>query len=237
MSENNKEIFLHDYTVPDYKFETLELEFNLLEEKTVVTSTIKYQRISKKTADLELIGLDLLFMDVTINGKEVDKDSYDVSSNFLTLRNLPSSGILKIKNGIDPVSNTSLEGLYKSGDIYCTQCEPEGFRKITYFLDRPDVMTKYTTKIIADKNKFPILLSNGNPIDRGELSEGKHFVTWEDPFNKPSYLFALVAGDLGVVKDTFTTVSKREIALEIYCDKGNESKCFHAMESLKKSMG
>ena len=141
----------------------------------------------------------------------------------------------KIKKKIYPHKNTELEGLYKSNGMFCTQNEPEGFRRITYFLDRPDVMAKYTTKVMADK-KYPILLSNGNKKDSGDLEDNRHFCVWEDPFAKPSYLFALVAGDLGSVKDSFQTMSGRDIELNIYCDIGNESKCFHAMESLKKAM-
>ena len=159
-----------------------------------------------------------------------------MSEKGLKIKNLPQSFTLVIENQINPKDNTILEGLYASGDILCTQNEPEGFRRITYFLDRPDVMAKYTTKIIADKKRFPVLLSNGNPIDKGELENGKHFVTWEDPFAKPSYLYALVAGDLGVVEDKYTTKSGREVLLQIFCDKGNEDKCSHAMQSLKKSM-
>jgi len=137
---------------------------------------------------------------------------------------------------IDPTSNTELQGLYKSQGIFCTQNEPEGFRRITYFLDRPDIMAKYTTKIIAQKDKYPVLLSNGNPIASGDLENGMHFVEWEDPFLKPSYLYALVAGDLGLVQDEYTTGTGRAIDLRIYCEKGNEDNCQHAMASLKKSM-
>jgi aminopeptidase N len=142
---------------------------------------------------------------------------------------------LQIKTKIYPHKNTELEGLYKSNGMFCTQNEPEGFRRITYFLDRPDVMAKYTTKVIADK-KYPTLLSNGNKKECGEVENNRHFCVWEDPFAKPSYLFALVAGDLGNITESFTTMNEREIELNIYCDKGNEPKCFHAMESLKKAM-
>ena len=149
---------------------------------------------------------------------------------------LPEEFSLQTKVRIYPQKNKALEGLYKSGQIFCTQCEAEGFRHITYFLDRPDIMAKYRVRIEGDKEKYPLLLSNGNLVERGELPEGRHFVTWLDPFKKPSYLFALVAGDLGMIKDHYVTMSGRTVVLEIYCDKGHEQRCFHAMESLKKSM-
>ena len=140
---------------------------------------------------------------------------------------------LEIENFINPEENKALDGLYKSGNIFCTQNEPEGFRRITYYLDRPDVMAKFTTKVIADKKSCPVLLSNGNPVESGDLEGVQHYVVWEDPFLKPCYLYALVAGDLGLVQDEYTTGSGRKIDLRIYCDKGNEGKCSHAMESLK----
>ena len=137
---------------------------------------------------------------------------------------------------LEPAQNTSLQGLYQSGEGICTQCEAEGFRQITYMLDRPDVLARYTTKITADKTKYPYLLSNGNRIASGELEDGRHWVEWNDPFPKPSYLFALVAGDFDLLQDTFTTKSGREVALELYVDRGNLDRASWAMESLKKSM-
>ena len=137
---------------------------------------------------------------------------------------------------LEPAQNTSLQGLYQSGEGICTQCEAEGFRQITYMLDRPDVLARYTTKITADKTKYPYLLSNGNRIASGELEDGRHWVEWNDPFPKTSYLFALVAGDFDLLQDTFTTKSGREVALELYVDRGNLDRASWAMESLKKSM-
>ncbi|MCR9205465.1 MAG: aminopeptidase N, partial [Halobacteriovoraceae bacterium] len=186
--------------------------------------------------DLILHGEELTFKSATLNGKSLGEGDYEVLKEGLLIKNAPENFELVIQNEINPEANKALDGLYKSGDIFCTQNEPEGFRRITYYLDRPDVMAKFTTKIIADKASFPVLLSNGNPVDQGDLEGGKHFMTWEDPFPKPAYLYALVAGDLGLVQDSYKTMNGRTIDLRIYCDKGNEPRCDHAMESLKKSM-
>src|SRR5690606_11420884 len=143
---------------------------------------------------------------------------------------------LEVVTEICPEENTALEGLYRSSGNYCTQCEPEGFRKITYYLDRPDVMATYTVRIAANKTACPILLSNGNRIEQGELEDGRHYAVWQDPFPKPCYLFALVAGRLVHIHDTFTTASGRKVDLYIYVDPGNEGRCAHAMQSLKHAM-
>ena len=149
---------------------------------------------------------------------------------------MPDAFTLDIETRIAPDGNTALSGLYMSGGNFCTQCEPEGFRRITYFVDRPDVMARYTTTIIADKGRFPVLLSNGNPVEAGEPGDGRHWAKWVDPHPKPSYLFALVAGDLVPVPDRFTTRSGKEVALAIWVRRGDEDKCGHAMASLKKAM-
>lgn len=231
-------IHLKDYQKSPYQIETVYLELQLDPEKTEVKSTMIIHRSPGfgSNVPLELNGEDMTFLGLKVNDQEIEVNDFELSEKGLKIKNLPQSFTLVIENQINPKDNTILEGLYASGDILCTQNEPEGFRRITYFLDRPDVMAKYTTKLIADKKRFPVLLSNGNPIDKGELENGKHFVTWEDPFAKPSYLYALVAGDLGVVEDKYTTKSGREVLLQIFCDKGNEDKCSHAMQSLKKSM-
>lgn len=184
---------------------------------------------------LVLDGMDLELIQISLDSRVIFPSEYTVDATSLTLHNLPEICTLYITTKIYPESNTALEGLFKSGSIYCTQNEPEGFRKITYFLDRPDVMTLFTTTIIASK-KYPILLSNGNLIDSGEIDENTHYTKWNDPFKKPSYLFALVAGDLGKISDTFTTMSGKAVDLHIFSEHGNEKKCLHAMESLKKSM-
>lgn len=231
--------FLADYQPPEYLIHDIKLSFDLDDEKTVVASKMHIYRNSdsnEETRPLILHGKHLKLLSVKIDGNLLTPANYILNEETLTINNPPGAFVLEIENEINPKSNTALEGLYKSGTIFCTQNEPEGFRTITYFLDRSDVMAKYTTKIIADQKLYPVLLSNGNEIARGSLEGGKHWVEWEDPFAKPSYLFALVAGDLGCIRDEFVTMSGRKIDLRIYCDKGNESKCRHAMQSLIKSM-
>ena len=171
-----------------------------------------------------------------MNGKKLKTNFYEQTNQGLIIKDIPDSAELSIETRINPKANTALSGLYKSGSILCTQNEAEGFRRITYYHDRPDIMAHFKTKIIADKKRYPILLSNGNLVESGEEQGGKHFVLWEDPFKKPCYLYALVAGDLGLVQDNFVTCSGRTIDLRIYVDKGNEHLCNHAMESLKKAM-
>lgn len=233
-------IRLQDYRPPTYLISDVFLTFELDETQTIVTSILKMERNKKLQTDggpLVLSGEELKLLEIRINGNNLEKETdYKVESDTLTIFNPGEDFYLEIVNEVNPSANKALEGLYKSGNIFCTQNEAEGFRRITYFLDRPDVMAKYKTKIIADKKEFPTLLSNGNLIESGELDGGKHFTVWEDPFVKPCYLFALVGGNLGLVEDDYTTLTGRKIDLKIYCDPGNEKKCFHAMESLKKSM-
>ncbi len=233
MKEGTPEkIHLSDYKPSNYDIETVDLCFNLDEHKTrvICKSFFRYQAGEK---EIFLNGNNLTLIDLKLNGAEY---VYELSEEGLLLKDLPDQFELEIETELNPTENKTLSGLYKSGDIFCTQCEAVGFRRITYYLDRPDVMATFKTKVIANKGTYPTLLSNGNPIEKGDLEDGRHYVLWEDPFPKPCYLFALVAGDLGLVTDEFTTMSGRKIALEIYCDKGNEYKCSHAMESLKKSM-
>ena len=231
-----KVIKLSEYKAPDYFVETIDLIVHLDDTKTLVQSKMKLKRNGEAGANLVLNGEELELKSIKLDGLDHADYTHDKEAHLLTIKNVPASFTLEIENIINPEANKTLDGLYKSGTIFCTQNEPEGFRRITFYVDRPDNMAKFTTKIIADKKLYPVLLCNGNPIARGDLEGGKHFVTWEDPFKKPCYLYALVAGDLGVIKDTYTTKSGRKVALEIYCDKGNENKCHHAMESLKKSM-
>jgi len=231
----HKAIFLKEYRAPDFTITECYLEFDIYEEYTLVINNMKILQLCDDIHELRLHGVGVELLALTCNEKNVAEDMYKVDEQSLTLYNVSPSFTLQIKTKIYPHKNTELEGLYKSNGMFCTQNEPEGFRRITYFLDRPDVMAKYTTKVIADK-KYPTLLGNGNKKECGELKDNRHFCVWEDPFAKPSYLFALVAGDLGNITESFTTMNKREIELNIYCDKGNEPKCFHAMESLKKAM-
>ncbi len=229
-------IYLKDYKVPKFKIISVNLEFKLLEEYTQVINIMSIKKDDERAKDIVLDSVDLELLEVCIDDIKVDESRYIITKETLSILDVPSEFKLKITNKIYPQLNSELEGLYKSGNIFCTQNEPEGFRRITPYLDRPDVMAVFKTTIIAEKDIYPLLLSNGNFIEGFELADGFHGVIWSDPHPKPSYLFALVAGDLGVVSDEFITASKDNIELNIYCDKGNESKCYHAMESLKKSM-
>jgi aminopeptidase N len=231
-AETPQKIYLKDYRAPDFSIDKLELDFVLNEDFSRVRSTMT---VRKQTpgADLWLDGEDLKLISVLVNGA---KPTYEVSNTGLKIIAPPNAFELKIETELKPQENTSLEGLYKSNGVFCTQCEAEGFRKITFFLDRPDVMTKYKVRIEADQKKYPILLSNGDRTSAKQLENGRHEVIWEDPFKKPCYLFALVAGDLGVIKDSFTTRSGKKVALEIYAAHGMQDRCHFAMLSLKKSM-
>ncbi|KAG2580776.1 hypothetical protein PVAP13_6NG363600 [Panicum virgatum] len=234
-----KEIFLKDYRKPDYLFDKVDLQFQLGEEKTIVTTKIVVSPgvEGSISAPLVLHGCDLKLLSIKVNGTELKGEEYTVDSRHLTV-STPPAGVfnLEIVTEIYPQLNTSLEGLYKSTGNFCTQCEAEGFRKITYFQDRPDVMAKYTCRIEADKTLYPVLLSNGNLIEQGDLEDGKHFALWEDPFKKPSYLFALVAGQLGCREDSFVTCSGRNVTLRIWTPAQDLPKTAHAMYSLKAAM-
>ena len=232
-------IYLKDYRPPEFLIEQVELRFELDPELTRVESRLALRRNPAATrgdGDLRLHGEHLKLTHLAIDGHELTPAEYRVDAEGLTLKRVPDRFRLETRVEIHPNLNTALEGLYQSGDMLCTQCEAEGFRRLTYFLDRPDVMARYTTTLIADRTHFPVLLSNGNPIARAELPDGHHSVTWEDPFPKPSYLFALVAGDLCAVEDSFVTASGREIQLQIFVEPHNLDKCDHAMRSLKKAM-
>ncbi|MEM1283658.1 MAG: aminopeptidase N [Chlamydiota bacterium] len=232
-----KATLLEDYRPLPFKINTIHLTFELDDKETLVTAVSQIERERSAPGEpLKLNGERLKLVSLEIDGRALDESDYSYDERFLMIHETPESFELTIKTEINPSANTTLEGLYKSGTIFCTQNEPEGFRRITYFLDRPDIMSVYTTTIIADKNLYPILLSNGNKVESGDLEDGRHWVKWNDPFPKPSYLYALVAGDLGEIRDTFRTISGRDIDLHIFCDKGNESKCEFAMNALKKSM-
>lgn len=237
-ADNNDVIYLKDYLPPAFLVQSVDLVFDLYPHETRVKSRIAFNRNTNRDAGLplELHGSELKLISVAIDGAVLNADQYQVTGEQLIIPNVPDQFVLETEVEIDPANNTSLEGLYRSNTMFCTQCEAEGFRKITYYPDRPDVMAAFTTKVIADKTEYPVLLSNGNPIEKGDLDNNRHFVTWQDPFDKPAYLFALVAGDLQVVKDTFTTMSGRNVALEIWVEPENITKCDHAMASLKASM-
>lgn len=226
--------YRQDYQAPLYWIDTIDLDFQLQEPLTQVTAITRIRRNGEHNAPLVLDGEQLTLKSVAIDG--IPCDHYEQGESSLTLFNLPAECVLTIVTLLDPAANTALEGLYKSGDAYCTQCEAEGFRRITYYLDRPDILARYSTRITADKAQFPFLLSNGNKVDSGALDGGRHFVQWQDPFPKPSYLFALVAGDFDVERSHYTTKSGRKVALEIFVDKGNLDRAVFAMESLINSM-
>ena len=234
-------IYLKDYTVPDYLIQSVELTVILDELETRVVSKLTLQRNPASQVEngaLVLQGEGLELLSVAMDGAALTKAEYEKDAVSLSIAKVPQDApfILAIENTINPKSNTSLEGLYLSSTMLCTQCEAEGFRKITYFLDRPDVMVMFKTTLIGDKDKYPVLLSNGNKVAEGELQNNRHWVTWEDPFKKPCYLFALVAGQLECIEDTYTTMSGREISLQIFVESHDVDKCDHAMQSLKNSM-
>lgn len=231
-------IFLKDYQQPAYWIERTELTFELQAEFTLVTSQLQLTRNDDVAQDgsLTLQGQELELLSVVIDGVEQSADQYQLDDESLTLQGLTENPVVTIKTRIYPHKNTALEGLYQSGSMYCTQCEAEGFRRITYYLDRPDVMSVFTTHIIADAGQYPVLLSNGNLIAEQTLANGTKQVSWHDPHKKPAYLFALVAGDLQVKEDTFTTMSGREVALKIFVEPQNIDKTDYALDALKRSM-
>ena len=238
-TEQPKMIYLKDYQAPDYLIDETHLTFELFEDHTLVHTQLVMRRNPAAGTGLPPLVLDgqqLELLSVALDDRELSAGDYQLSDSHLTLQPTAASFVIDSSVRIHPESNTALEGLYKSSGMFCTQCEAEGFRKITYYLDRPDVMSKFTTTLSAAQHDYPVLLSNGNPIASGNEEGGRHWATWEDPFMKPAYLFALVAGDLWCVEDSFTTMSKRDVALRIYVEPENIDKCQHAMDSLKKSM-
>ena len=226
--------YRHDYRAPDYTITDIDLTFELDASTTRVTAISQVKRLGDSQADLRLDGEALTLIALEVDGQPWT--DYRQEEGALVLSQLPQSFTLKIINDIHPDQNTALEGLYKSGEALCTQCEAEGFRHITWYLDRPDVLARFTTTIFADGERYPFLLSNGNRIDSGKDDQGRSWVKWQDPFPKPCYLFALVAGDFDVLRDSFTTRSGRDVALEIFVDRGNLDRADWAMTSLKNSM-
>lgn len=233
-TDTPKEIYLKDYTPPPYKVADVEMTFEIFQGRTVVTTKTQFTTNNDNDEPLFLDGENLHLVSCKLDGKEIQPKK---TEKGITI-SAPGKEIFRVEiiTEICPEKNTSLEGLYNSGGTYCTQCEAQGFRKITYFMDRPDVMATFKVTVEADKKTCPVLLSNGNLIDEGDTSDGRHFTVWEDPTPKPCYLFALVAGDLVHIQDKFTTMSGTEVDLYIYVREGDENQCDHAMESLKKSM-
>lgn len=236
--EQPKAKYLKDYQAPDYLVNTVELRFELDEAQTLVTARMSLQRHAhaKGTPPLILFGQGLQLRKLTLNEAVLKPADYTVTDETLTITQPPASFSLEIETLIHPEQNTELTGLYKTQGTFCTQCEAEGFRRITYFPDRPDVMAQFSTMIIADKKRYPVLLSNGNLQQHGMFDATRHFALWVDPFKKPSYLFALVAGELDCLSDHFVTQSGRKVALKIYVEKGRLDQSHHAMHAVKRAM-
>ncbi|SDP72850.1 aminopeptidase N [Phyllobacterium sp. YR620] len=239
-TDTGKVFHLEDYKPTDFLIPETHLDFTLDPERTIVRSKLIVERRAGVGADAPLIldGDELKLVDIRIDGAPLGDNAYMASPERLEIRGLPESGrfTLEITTEINPTLNRQLTGLYRSSGVYCTQCEAEGFRRITYFLDRPDLLSVYTVRIEAAPSEAPLLLSNGNPKDKGALTDGRHFAVWHDPHPKPAYLFALVAGDLGVITDSFTTASGRHVDLGIYVEHGKEARALYAMDALKRSM-
>ncbi|MDD2465105.1 MAG: aminopeptidase N [Desulfobulbus sp.] len=237
MTAQKKETFLKNYTPPAYLVDSIHLRVELDPHATQVEAKLQIRPNTTEAQPLVLNGKRLELVRVVIEGAELAPTQYSFADGLLTIPEVPKTPfVLTVITQINPAANTALEGLYRSSGNYCTQCEAEGFRTITCFPDRPDVMSVFTTTIIGDKTSCPVLLSNGNLIDSGDLEDGRHYATWNDPFPKPCYLFALVAGNLVKISDTFTTRSGREVGLHIYVEERNREKCGHAMRALQKSM-
>jgi len=232
-----QEVFLADYKKPNFLIESVSLLFQLYEDHTHVVAESKFQRTSVDDKSLHLDGGPYMQMEsVAVNGKQLDPSQYILSATGLKVLDTPVQFTLQVVTRLNPFENTRLEGLYHSGGNFCTQCEAEGFRHITYFLDRPDVLAVYHVRIEADKASFPILLSNGNQLAANDLPGGRHYVEWEDPHPKPSYLFALVAGNLACLSDEFITKSGHTVILNIYVAEQNIDKCGYAMGAVKRAM-
>jgi len=231
-------IYRKNYTAYPWNVKHLDLHFDIGAETTTVHAEMEFQQKNDDHGpqDIVLNGSDLQLVSLKLNDRILGEDDYIVDGEQLTIRDAPAKSVLKTEVLIHPAANTALEGLYLSGEFLLTQCEAQGFRKITWFPDRPDVMTTYRVTLEADKSEFPVLLSNGNETNRGDLPDQRHWVSWEDPFPKPAYLFALVAGDLALVQDHFTTRSGRVVTLKIYVEAENLDRCEHAMESLINAM-
>ncbi|MCN4144302.1 MAG: aminopeptidase N [Thiohalomonas sp.] len=244
-----KTIYLKDYQQPPYVINRTELSFELEttvsdssgepEVVTIVKSRLEILRNEKLESyddALRLSGQNLQLKSVLLNAQPLAGEDYQCTDEQLIIPKVPFSFVLEIETWIKPEENKALEGLYQSSGNFCTQCEAEGFRRITYYLDQPDIISSFTTAIVADKEKYPVLLSNGNLMEQGELPEGRHYSVWHDPFKKPCYLFALVAGDLLKIEDSYTTISGKNVTLQLFVEKQNGQKCDHAMNSLKNSM-
>jgi aminopeptidase N len=235
---SSKAIYRKDYSAYPWEIGQLDLRFSIGDSKTRVIARMNLQNRTPGAgeSELELDGKGLELRSISIDGEQLDASRYEVSGETMTINRVPDQCVLETEVDIRPAENTALEGLYQAGDFLLTQCEAEGFRAITWFPDRPDVMTRYTVTIEADAQTYPVLLSNGNAVESGEADNGRHWVKWVDPFPKPSYLFGLVAGDLAHIEDHFVTRSGRDVTLKVYVEHENIDRCDHAMESLINAM-
>lgn len=233
-----KAVYRKDYQAYPWDIEQLDLHFDIGRETTVVQAsmTMRQKPGVGEPRDIVLNGSELELVSIKLNGSELTEDEYKLSGEELTIFSAPAVSVIQTEVRIHPAANSAFEGLYQSGDFLLTQCEAQGFRKITWFPDRPDVMTTYRVTLSADKTEFPVLLSNGNLTGSGESADGRHWACWQDPFPKPSYLFALVAGELAFVEDHFSTRSGRDVTLKIYVEPENIDRCDHAMASLINAM-
>lgn len=232
--EADQTVYLKDYQKPSFLVDSIHLDIQVYADHTLVDSTLVMQR--QTTGALVLLGRDLELKSISLNGEDLSPEQYVLDKEQLVIENAPDQVEIKIQVLIHPESNTQLEGLYLAGgDLFVTQNEPEGFRKITFYPDRPDVLSVFTTRVEADQ-KYPVLLANGNLLEKGEVGEGRHYAIWQDPTKKPAYLFACVIGDLAVLKDSYVTSEGRNVALEIYAEEKDIPKCHIAMEALKHSM-
>lgn len=226
-------VYLKDYQKPSYLVDSVHLDIQVYDEQTLVHSVLQMQRQAE--GPLVLQGRDLKLQSVVVNGEQLGESAYQLDDEQLILLNTPDIVKIEISVAIQPQQNTMLEGLYQAGDLFVTQNEPEGFRKITFYPDRPDVLSVFTTRVEADK-KYPVLLANGNLLEKGEVNEHRHYAIWQDPTKKPAYLFACVIGDLAVLRDQYVTSEGRQVALEIYAIEKDIPKCHIAMQALKHSM-
>ena len=230
-------IYRKKYVAPGFWIDTVEMGFDLDPARTHVATRMTMRRNHQSTEkDLVLVGEDIKLHQLRMNGINLKKSAYTLTKERLVIANAPDQVILEIETSIAVDKNTTMSGLYVSNSNFFTQCEAEGFRKITYFPDRPDVMASYTVMLRGDKKRYPVLLSNGNLIEAGDLGDGRHYAKWEDPFKKPSYLFALVAGKLVNQEETYKLQSGRKVLLQVWVEEGNLDKTQHAMDSLKNSI-
>ena len=232
----NPTVYLKDYTAPDFSVTAIDLRFDLAPDRTQVSSKLTLKRRGKPGCPLRLDGESLRLISVAVEGRVLEQEEYELGSQSLTLRDCPDQATVTIVTECMPGENTELSGLYVSSGNFCTQCEAEGFRRISYYPDRPDVLAVFTVTLQANKTDYPILLSNGNLLEQGEGKDNTHWARWHDPHPKPSYLFALFAGDLDIIEDRFTTVSGKQVDLYLYAQHHNIDRCDHAMRSLKNAM-